>query len=70
MQYPTNSFAWIPMGVIYVVIPVGLGLVLIERTLLLVGRLRRAADDATAIPATRPDDSGGASQDFSEDDSP
>ncbi len=50
MQYPTNSFSWIPMGVIYFVIPVGLSLVLIERVLLLVARLRRTADESAAPP--------------------
>ena len=41
--YPTNSFKWLTMGVVYTIIPVGLGLVFIERMRMLVSTLRRGA---------------------------
>jgi len=40
--YPTNSFKWLLMGVVYLVIPLGLGLVLIERISMLLAVLRRS----------------------------
>jgi TRAP-type C4-dicarboxylate transport system permease small subunit len=42
MLYRTNSFDWLPMGVIYLVIPVGFVLVAIERLRLLRRALRRS----------------------------
>tara|TARA_Y100000588_G_scaffold385043_1_gene477566 strand:+ start:22125 stop:22466 length:342 start_codon:yes stop_codon:yes gene_type:complete len=40
MLYATNSFAWLPMGVIYLVIPAGFILVAIERLRLISSILR------------------------------
>ena len=40
MLYATNSFAWLPMGVIYLVIPAGFVLVAVERLRLIVVTLR------------------------------
>ena len=40
MLYATNSFAWLPMGVIYLVIPAGFVLVAVERLRLVVETLR------------------------------
>ena len=40
MLYATNSFAWLPMGMIYLVIPAGFALVAVERLQLLVKTLR------------------------------
>ena len=40
MLYRTNSFDWLPMGVIYLVIPLGFGLVAFERLRLLRRTLR------------------------------
>ena len=40
MLYRTNSFDWLPMGVVYLVIPAGFVLVAIERLRLLVRALR------------------------------
>ena len=34
LGYPTQSFSWLPMGMVYVVIPIGLILVFVERLLL------------------------------------
>lgn len=41
MMYSTNSFSWLPMGVIYLVIPFGLALVLIERLRLFAATWKR-----------------------------
>ena len=41
MLYRTNSFDWLPMGVIYLVIPVGFVLVAVERLRLLRRALRQ-----------------------------
>ena len=40
--YPTNSFKWLLMGVVYLVIPLGLGLVLVERISMIWATLRRS----------------------------
>jgi len=39
--YPTNSFNWLPMGVVYLAIPIGLTLVFIERLRMLVDTVRK-----------------------------
>lgn len=40
MLYSTNSFEWLPMGVIYLVIPLGFVMVAVERLRLLLQTLR------------------------------
>lgn len=44
MAYSTDSFRWLPMGVVYSIIPFGLLLVLIEHVLLLIEELRRTKE--------------------------
>ena len=41
MLYSTDSFRWLPMGIVYLVIPVGLFLVLVEHFILIFHRLRK-----------------------------
>lgn len=40
MLYHTNSITWLRMGIVYLVIPLGLTLVFIERVLMLYNRVR------------------------------
>jgi len=40
MLYRTNSFNWLPMGVVYLVLPIGFTLVVIERILKLIDAWR------------------------------
>ena len=40
MGYPTQSFRWLPMGAVYLVIPVGMSLVLVERIRMAVVAIR------------------------------
>ena len=39
MMYPTCSFSWLPMGVVYMVIPVGLVLASIERLQIIASKI-------------------------------
>ena len=41
MLYSTDSFRWLPMGVVYLIIPVGLLLVFIEQLMLIFGKPKK-----------------------------
>ena len=46
MGYRTQSFSWLPMGVVYVIIPVGLLIVVFERVRLLAKRLFKSDEES------------------------
>ena len=41
MGYSTQSIQWLPIGIVYVIVPIGVALVFIERLRMLVQTLRR-----------------------------